>query len=62
MPFNAKQKFETKSSTTRRTKSAVGGVSGRKAPGTRIGVYIDWRSAASGQRSGRYGRSLRDGR
>ena len=35
-----------------------------KAPGTRIGVLIDWRdsSANPGRQSGRYGRSLRDGR
>lgn len=38
--------------------------SGEKAPGTRIGVLIDWRdsSAKSGRQSGRYGRSLRDGK
>jgi len=38
--------------------------SGGKAPGTRIGVLIDWRdsSANSGKQSGRYGRSLRDGK
>jgi len=38
--------------------------SGRKAPGTRIGLVFDWRegSATSGKLCGRYGRSLRDGR
>jgi len=38
--------------------------SGRKAPGTRLGLMIDWRegSAKSGRQSGRYGRSLRDGK
>lgn len=37
---------------------------GRKAPGTRLGLFIDWRvgSATSGRSSGRYGRSVRDGR
>jgi hypothetical protein len=38
--------------------------SGRKAPGTRIGLMMDWRegSTQSGRLSGRYGRSLRDGK
>ena len=38
--------------------------SNRKAPGTRIGVLIDWRegSTKSGRVSGRYGHALRDGR
>jgi hypothetical protein len=37
---------------------------GRKAPGTRIGLLMDWRegSTKSGRLSGRYGRSLRDGK
>jgi hypothetical protein len=37
---------------------------GRKAPGTRIGLMMDWRegSTKSGRLSGRYGRSLRDGK
>lgn len=37
---------------------------GRKAPGTRIGLLMDWRegSTKSGRISGRYGRSLRDGK
>jgi hypothetical protein len=38
--------------------------SDRKAPGTRLGIKIDWResSAGSGKQSGCYGRSLRNGR
>jgi hypothetical protein len=37
---------------------------GRKAPGTRIGIFIDWRegSTESGKVSGPYGHALRDGR
>lgn len=40
------------------------GTTGRKAPGTRIGLLMDWRegSTKSGRLSGRYGRSLRDGK
>jgi hypothetical protein len=40
------------------------GTTGRKAPGTRIGLLMDWREGAtkSGTLSGRYGRSLRDGK
>lgn len=40
------------------------GKSGRKAPGTRLGLLIDWRegSAKGGRQSGCYGRSLRDGK
>ncbi len=38
--------------------------SGRKAPGTRYGLLIDWRGAAttSERPPDRYGRSLRDGK
>jgi len=37
---------------------------GRKPAGTRLGIQIDWRegSGKSGRQSGRYGRSLRDGK
>jgi hypothetical protein len=40
------------------------GKSARKPAGTRLGVLIDWRegSGNSGRPSGRYGRSLRDGK
>ena len=37
--------------------------SGRKAPGTRYGVLIDWREGSTkpGKTSGRHGHALRDG-
>jgi hypothetical protein len=59
MPFNVKHEATVKNLTRRQAQST----SGRKAPGTRIGLYIDWRegSATSGRLSRRYGRSLRDG-
>ena len=52
-----------KNATVKQAQSSLR-TSGRKAPGTRIGVVFDWRegSATSGRLSGRYGRSLRDGR
>lgn len=35
-----------------------------KAPGTRFGTMLDWRSASpkTGEIAGRYGRALRDGK
>ena len=38
--------------------------SGRKAPGTRVGIFIDWREGSTkpGKISGPYGHALRDGR
>ncbi len=38
--------------------------SARKAPGTRLGTWEDWRegSSRSGKISGRHGRAIRDGR
>jgi hypothetical protein len=61
MPLNVQHKAMVKNVTGKQESSRT---SGRKAPGTRIGVFIDWRggSATSGRLSGRYGRSLRDGR
>ena len=46
------------------TSKQAQGSTGRKAPGTRIGLLMDWRdgSTKSGKPSGRYGRSLRDGK
>ena len=61
MPSKMKDEFVAKSRTTKQAQKALS-TAGTKAPGTRIGVYTDWRSAAAGNRSGRYGRSLRDGR
>ncbi len=62
MPLNAKHESMVKNLTAKQAQSSLG-TSGRKAPGTRIGLYIDWRgSATSGRLLDRYGRSLRDGR
>ena len=58
-----KQKANGKNLTRKQAQSAFP-QSGAKAPGTRVGVLIDWRdsSANSGRQAGRYGRSLRDGK
>lgn len=49
---------------TRKQNQSSSHTSGRKAPGTRVGVLFDWREGSTklGKPSGRYGRSLRDGR
>ena len=62
MPSNMKQESKVKKPTMTQAQPSVH-TSGRKAPGTRIGLYIDWRegTGASGRLSGNYGRSLRDG-
>ena len=58
-----KQQAKGKNLTRKQAQSAFH-QSGGKAPGTRVGVLIDWRisSANSERQSGRYGRSLRDGK
>ena len=58
MPSNVKQETSVKNLTEKHTRT-----SGRKAPGTRIGVIFDWRVASTkpGRLADRYGRSLRDG-
>lgn len=63
MPINAKRESMVNNPTTKHVQSSLR-PSGRKAPGTRIGLFIDWRegSATSGRLSDRYGRSVRDGR
>ena len=61
MPFNAKNKAMVKNRRAKQVQSSLG-ASGRKAPGTRIGLLFDWRGGSSGTGSDRYGRSLRDGR
>lgn len=65
MPVNKNiEKHET-NATDKREKSVVpSGKSGRKAPGTRLGMLDDWRegSAKSGKLSGRHGHTIRDGR
>ncbi|HZI48335.1 MAG TPA: hypothetical protein VFD75_11110 [Pyrinomonadaceae bacterium] len=59
MPFNMQREAKVKNATQRPLRT-----SGRKAPGTRVGVLFDWRSgsATSGRPAGRYGRALRDGK
>ena len=63
MPLNMKHESMVKNPTAKQAQSSVG-ISGRKAPGTRYGILIDWRGGAtrSGKLSDRYGRSLRDGK
>lgn len=61
MEFNAKQ--TAKNLATKQTPNSFRKPH-RKAPGTRIGILMDWREGSnrSGKMSGRYGRALRDGR
>jgi hypothetical protein len=63
MPKNMEHESMVKNQAAKQAQSSLR-PSGRKAPGTRIGLYIDWReaSANSGRLSDRYGRSVRDGR
>jgi len=62
MPLNTKHESMVKNPTAKQAQSPVR-PSGRKAPGTRIGLFIDWRGSATSEKlSDRYGRSLRDGR
>lgn len=61
MPAKVKNELVAQNQTANQAQKAMS-ASDPKTPGTRIGVYIDWRSAAGGNRSGRYGHSLRDGR
>ena len=62
MPFNMKQVTTEKNMTVKPAQASLP-KAGRKAPGTRVGVFIDWRgSANSAVLPDRYGRSIRDGR
>ena len=62
MPLNMKQESMVKNPTAKQAQSSVR-PAGRKARGTRIGLYIDWRGSATSEKlPDRYGRSLRDGR
>ena len=62
MPFNAKHETTEKNMTVKPAQ-ASSPKSGRKAPGTRVGLLIDWRgSSKSAILSDPYGRSLRDGK
>lgn len=60
MPFNKKREVTV---TSKQSESSLR-TSGRKSPGTRIGIMTDWRagSSTSGKLLDRPGRSLRDGR
>lgn len=55
MPINSEATTKRETSTSQ---------SGRKVPGTRLGVMLDWRVGASkaGKISGRHGHAIRDGR
>ena len=63
MPFNVQHEATVKNLRGKQAKSSVR-TSGRKAPGTRYGLLIDWRggSTTSGRFSDRYGCSIRDGK
>ena len=58
------QQQETGNNLTAKKAPSSFGKSGRKAPGTRIGLLTDWRqsSVKRGKISGRYGDAVRDGR
>lgn len=62
MPSNVQHDAMVNNLTKKQAPSSLR-TSGRKAPGTRYGILIDWRcgSTKSGF-SDRYGRSLRDGK
>ena len=53
-----------KDSAPKRSMTSAFRKSGRKAPGTRMGTWEDWREASSrsGKVSGRHGHVIRDGR
>lgn len=63
MPFNVQHEATVKKLTGKQAQSSLR-IPGRKAPGTRYGILIDWRggSTTSGRFSDRYGRSVRDGK
>jgi hypothetical protein len=63
MPLNMQLEEMGNNSTGKQTQSSFRR-SGRKAPGTRIGLLIDWRegSTKSGKILARHGRAFRDGR
>ena len=65
MPINKNIEQKETTATAKRKVTAVSfGKSGRKAPGTRLGMLDDWRegSTKSGKLSGRHGHTIRDGR
>jgi hypothetical protein len=64
MPVNKNVEQQERCSTGKRNLTATFRKSGRKAPGTRLGMLNDWRegSTESGKVSSRYGHAIRDGR
>lgn len=62
MPKSIKHESMVKNHAAKQAQSSLR-PSSRKSPGTRIGLYIDWRegAATSGTLSDRYGRSVPDG-
>jgi hypothetical protein len=63
MPFKVKHEAKMKNRIAKQAQTSSR-TSGRKAPGTRVGLLFDWRGASSksGTPSGPYGRSVRDGK
>jgi hypothetical protein len=61
MPFNVQHEAMEKNLTAKPVENSFR-KPGRKAPGTRAGLYIDWREGSTKSLSGHYGRSVRDGR
>jgi len=63
MPLNVQHEAMVKNLTGKQGQGSLR-TTGRKAPSTRIGLFIDWREGSTKSRglSGRYGRSMRDGR
>jgi hypothetical protein len=63
MPNKVQQEAMEKQVTGKQARSSSR-TSGRKAPGTRIGLLFDWRgeSTNSGKLSDRYGHAVRDGK
>jgi hypothetical protein len=62
MPSNAKHETTEKNMTVKQAQALLP-KSCRKVPGTRVGLFIDWRGLSkTAVLSDRYGRSIRDGR
>lgn len=58
MPSNETKQIEINNHLTTKSKTA----SVRKAPGTRIGVLLDWRDGSTKTVNQRHGHTIRDGR
>jgi hypothetical protein len=63
MPVNKKVQLKSDSAGNLELKRNSSRKSDRKAPGTRWGTVTDWREGSNktGEITGRYGRTLRDG-